>query len=1723
MKTIRKVFALFLASMLVLSVATFSLTAHAENAQITLNTEDTHTFIDTAALGYSDAVKSLGYGESLTFDLVVPESAASIYLVRMRGSTTGQSVYVIIKDASGNAVFSKFHTMNYKGENVSGKAATEVDGSDATVNLPAGSYSVLIMNGTEGSSYGFQSLELRNILMPLGTEPTAFNATDSYYYAILQYHYNDFTSPATAPEGYKAVGGNDFYAVHLDANQSNPKPDLRYYVKAETGGQYKLSMRHKGHGGYKLSVNGNAAVDIFPYVTDAFDYKTETSSVYVSLVKGLNDLHISGGGKGGNALSAFDCFMLEPVNSIVSLNTEDTHTLIKPEDIGYSGTSVSLAKDESISFKLKVTDQTASTYQAILSATKDATVSLNITAEDGTAVFSKTQKMGRNMDFFSGAAYQQKVYDGVQIPLAEGVYTVTLTNTTDVVCNFKSIEFRNIILPLGSEYTAFHSLDAYYRDISFWHDTSMDTLFAGPDGAKAVGGNNNFSIVAFQENAKPSLRFYVNAKTSGLYKFSIYQTGFGGLKASVNGGTAFTISEKTTSAISSGYYNCVKTDYAELIQLNAGINTIEFSGGCAGNSNLTCLSAFMLKLETEIDGRIPLNTEDTHTVISVTDMGFSATPASLAQNESASFQLKVTEKTAGTYLARIHGTTTGQELKLDIKDATGKSVFSKTQDMTRKTDTFTGVYQTGVDDDGCNIPFTAGTYTVTLTNLSETAYGLESVEFRNLILPLGSTLTAFNMMDAYYMHLNHWHCADFASSSVGPEGAKAVGGNAFCDIAMDAKQSVVPEIRYYIYAETGGQYRLSMRTYGHGGLKASVNNADAVTVLPYTETAYEKRIDAYQNAFTLNQGLNTIVFSGGGNGGNALTFIDCFMLEKVMPEVTLNTEDTNTMITADRIGYPGGTATLAKNDAVSFQLVVPEGKDSKYISILRSNGTGALVNLKVTAANGSTVFDGTQDVLRVNELFSGVEGQGYDNDSAVMELAAGTYAVTVTNLSDTAYGFKSLELRNVILPLGDGLTAFRISDAYYQKLLYWHACDYTSALSVPEGAKAVGGNDYYSIIMEEGQNPDLRYYIYAEKAGIYEVYTRSSGRGNVFMQVNGGDTIAVLPITTEAYTQKIEKYEGTITLKQGLNTLVLSGGGPGGGNETSIDCFMLNRVELIWPENNALTYTADEDSVTLSWNPVSTMNVMAWEIYKDGTVVATNATDELTYTIGGLQPATTYELKVKAIMSGTAYDAERTIFVATESFAARENTFRQIAAGKTHFVGVNKNGKLQTFGGNHFEQTASCIPADIQTVGAGALTSYAVDQKGNAFAWGGNAYGQAGVGSDDLIIAAPVQINLADVVQITGGTNHALALTKNGEVYAWGDNRYGQLGTANTSTVSGTNAPVLVSALSGKAVVSVSAGPDISFAICADGSLYAWGINYSGQLGNGDAKFDPKDAPIPVSLPGKALSVSAGSGHTVCLVYTDGNNNNLFDAGEATFVYAWGVDNRGQLATGDLTGKHNMPVHIPALDGKAIISVVAGDGHNLALSSDGTVYGWGWNEDGQLGVGDCLPRFDVVKIGNLPKIVSISAGYAYSVALSEHGAVYAWGNNNSGQVADTDVPCYMAPVATNLPLGDVCFGNLKLGEADVLPENGGAYTISATCYNASDVSYSGTVRICVYTVTDGKLQLQSVVPCELSLAAKERKPISEIIEIPEDTENALVKIFAWDTGLNPHSEVAIIQ
>jgi alpha-tubulin suppressor-like RCC1 family protein len=281
----------------------------------------------------------------------------------------------------------------------------------------------------------------------------------------------------------------------------------------------------------------------------------------------------------------------------------------------------------------------------------------------------------------------------------------------------------------------------------------------------------------------------------------------------------------------------------------------------------------------------------------------------------------------------------------------------------------------------------------------------------------------------------------------------------------------------------------------------------------------------------------------------------------------------------------------------------------------------------------------------------------------------------------------------------------------------------------------------------------------------------------------------------------------------------------------------------------------------------------------------------------------------------------------------------------------------------------------------------------------------------------PVQVKdntgtgfLTGVVSVAAGTNHSLALASDNTVWAWGSNTYGQLGD-NSSTQK--IIPVQVKDHAGTGnltgIIAIAAGQYLSLALKSDGTVWTWG---SGDFALGN-NTQGNNAYTPVQVK-DYLGTGVLTGITA--IATSGVGS-LALASDNT-VWAWGYNYYGEL--GDNTTTHRLiPVHVKdasGTDNLTGITAISMTIHSLAVKSDGTVWAWGSNSYGQLGDNTTSERHLPVQLkdntgtGFLTGAVSVAAGSLHSYALKSDGTVWAWGLNFYGELGNNSTTNSLIPV-----------------------------------------------------------------------------------------------------------------
>ncbi len=285
-----------------------------------------------------------------------------------------------------------------------------------------------------------------------------------------------------------------------------------------------------------------------------------------------------------------------------------------------------------------------------------------------------------------------------------------------------------------------------------------------------------------------------------------------------------------------------------------------------------------------------------------------------------------------------------------------------------------------------------------------------------------------------------------------------------------------------------------------------------------------------------------------------------------------------------------------------------------------------------------------------------------------------------------------------------------------------------------------------------------------------------------------------------------------------------------------------------------------------------------------------------------------------------------------------------VATGAFHSLALGYDGKVWTWGWNGHGQLGDGTLIDnhnpkqvagitgVVSLAAGYDFTLALKNDGTVWAWGDNLWGVLGDGTY-ISKTHPVQVtNLSGIVAIAAGEAHCLALKNDGTIWSWGWNFNGCLGDG--STVSKRSTPMQIPALTGITMIAAN-GSVHSMALKNDGTVWVWGDNFHGQLGDGIVveKLIPEKL---VSLT-NIISIGTGENHSFA-IRNDGT------------LWSWGWNAVGALGVDFNFVSHQLnPVNVALLPG--VKQIMGGSFHTVAQKTDGTVFAMGSNVFGQLGDG----------------------------------------------------------------------------------------------------------------------------------------------------------------------------
>lgn len=304
------------------------------------------------------------------------------------------------------------------------------------------------------------------------------------------------------------------------------------------------------------------------------------------------------------------------------------------------------------------------------------------------------------------------------------------------------------------------------------------------------------------------------------------------------------------------------------------------------------------------------------------------------------------------------------------------------------------------------------------------------------------------------------------------------------------------------------------------------------------------------------------------------------------------------------------------------------------------------------------------------------------------------------------------------------------------------------------------------------------------------------------------------------------------------------------------------------------------------------------------------------------------------------------------------------------------------------------VTLDVTQLAVGSQHVCAVTTKGGATCWGANNFGQ--LGNNTLQASAhPVDVSglASGVSRITVGMIHSCAQTTTGALKCWGSNNYGQLGVSGTSQ---SLTPVSVGSLTAGAS-SLSSGYYHNCAVSSAGGAKCWGANWYGQLGNGSTT----NSATPVDAQGLttgAAQVRAGNDFTCAK-----NTSNT--------AFCWGKNANGQLGNGG-TLNSAVPVAVNGSSG-TIASLAVGGAHACAITTTGSAKCWGYNQFGQLGIGNTYQSNSPAAVTGLSGVVALSAGGTHTCAVTSTGEAKCWGANSAGQLGTGTLSQSNSPVTVS--------------------------------------------------------------------------------------------------------------
>lgn len=347
----------------------------------------------------------------------------------------------------------------------------------------------------------------------------------------------------------------------------------------------------------------------------------------------------------------------------------------------------------------------------------------------------------------------------------------------------------------------------------------------------------------------------------------------------------------------------------------------------------------------------------------------------------------------------------------------------------------------------------------------------------------------------------------------------------------------------------------------------------------------------------------------------------------------------------------------------------------------------------------------------------------------------------------------------------------------------------------------------------------------------------------------------------------------------------------------------------------------------------------------------------------------------------------------------------RLSLGGCHTGFVKEDGSLYVWGCGYARQLGNGeytiadnpikIMDDVEKIDFGFENSAAITKDGSLYIWG--KHNPIPDGPSGLFMNPDVPEKIMDnVSSVSLGTHHTAVIKNDSTLYMWGDNYKGELGNGKSGYYEYSDTPIMIM----ENVRCVSLGFLHSAAVTTDGSLYTWGCNRKGQLGNGKSGESEVEAE-PVKIMDNVKFVSVGEEHSAAIT-EDGS------------LYMWGDNQYGQVGNGKSGEGEIQTEPVKIMDNVQYVSL--GMLFSAAITKDGSLFMWGENGSGQLGNGETGYKvLSSVPIKIMDNVETVSLGNGHSGALTKDGELYMWGNNSLGGVG-IESDDYSIPVPTKIDI-----------------------------------------------------------------------------------------------------------